>query len=101
MNQDQDPTGSRDPIIDKMLGEQFKEDMAALNVDLEITGQAKRDQKPERLKIDLLTTKTHVILEFSQPIRWLNIPPDLAIDLGNQLRKWGRKAVKKQYGDKK
>jgi hypothetical protein len=38
-------------------------------------------------------------MEFSMPIRWLNMPPELAIDLGNALRKWGRKLIKKQHGE--
>jgi len=93
-----DPTGSRDPEIDEVLGEGMKEDLGGQGILLDASGQSRADEDPEPLKIDLLTTETHVIIELSKSVRWMNLPPDLAIDLGNQLRKWGRRLVKKQYG---
>jgi len=91
---EKDPTGSRDPAIDEMLGEVFAEDMATLDA----SGQTDRDEAPTKMTIDIITTPDLVILELSQAVRWLNMPPELAIDLGNALRKWGRKLIKKQHG---
>jgi len=93
-----DPTGSRDPAIDEMLGELFESDMAAAGIETVCSGQAERSDRPERLKIDIITTPTHVVIELSKAVRWLNLPPELAIDLGNAIRKWGRKVIKSQVG---
>ncbi len=93
-----DPTGSRDPAIDSMLGELFEEDMAGEGITPNASGQADRNEPPKKLLLDLITTPDLVILELSFPVRWINMPPELAIDLGNELRKWGRKLIKKQQG---
>jgi hypothetical protein len=99
MSKDRDPTGSRDPAIDEMLGEVFAEDMAAEGILTDTTGHKEKDEPPKKLNVDIITTPNLVVMEFSMPIRWLNMPPELAIDLGNALRKWGRKLIKKQHGE--
>jgi hypothetical protein len=42
MSKDRDPTGSRDPAIDEMLGEVFAEDMAAEGI---LTGKKMNRRK--------------------------------------------------------
>jgi hypothetical protein len=94
MTQDRnDPTGRRKPAIDKMLGEVFAEETGVGDA----SGQTDRDEAPTKLTLDVITTDKLVILELSQAVRWINMPPELAIDLGNVLKKWGRKLIKKQH----
>lgn len=92
-----DPTGSRDPVIDELLGQAAEQDLAAMGIESRISGQKDKMDDPSDLKIDILTTATHVIVEFSRPVRWVNLPPELCIDFGNALTKWARKVIKKQH----
>jgi len=90
---EKDPTGSRDPVIDEMLGEVFAEETGVGDA----SGQADKDEPPQKMTLDIITTPNLVILELSRSVRWINMPPELAIDLGNALRKWGRKVIKGQH----
>ena len=69
-----------------------------MGIEMNAYGQNKPDgSDAQPTKLSLLTTDKFVVIELPKPLRWVNLPPELAIDLGNQLTKWGRRLIKKKF----